>query len=82
MSANLDEWWQWRHDKDAHDRAQDEELAELTTDVAVIKNTQKIQQDNQSARHSSSLQITLVIISAAVSSVLLVIQLLAARGGP
>lgn len=82
MNANdiNDEWWQWRRGQDAHDREQDTTLASHATDIAVLQVQQRITSANAEARHSKTPAIAFGLVSAAVSLIVLVMQILAWRG--
>lgn len=72
MSSNLEEWHQWRRSVDA-------QLLNHTESIATLRAYQQVMRDNEAARHSRTPQIVFWIFSAAVSLILLVLQLLAAR---
>lgn len=76
MSSNLEEWHSWRRNVDG-------QLLSHTESIATLKAYQQVSRDNEAARHSKTPQIAFGLFSAAVSLILLILQLLAARlGGP
>lgn len=74
MSSDLGEWQSWR-------RSVDGQLLSHTESIATLKAYQQVSRDNEAARHSKTPQIAFGLFSAAVSLILLVLQLLAWRIG-
>lgn len=75
-SGNLEDWTQWR-------RSVDGQLLNHAESIATLKAYQQVSRENEAARHSKTPQIAFGLFSAAVSLILLILQLLAARlGGP
>lgn len=81
MGAQFDnnDWWQWRRSKDERDHKQDNALHSLNLEMAVLKTRQEIAAANEEARHSKTPAIAFGLVSAAVSLIVLVMQILAWR---
>jgi len=76
LSSNLEEWQSWRRNVDGT-------LLSHAESIATLKAIQQVSRDNEAARHSKTPQIAFGLFSAAVSLILLILQLLAVRlGGP
>lgn len=83
MSANnLDDWWNWRRQKDEQDRAQDRGLAEHDKKIAIIEERQQTQAANDAARHAKTPTLTLSLVSMGITVLFFILNLIAAGMKP
>lgn len=79
---NLDDWWNWRRDKDDREREQDKEIAEHDKKIAVIEERQQIQLANEAARHAKMPTLTISLVSIGITVLFFILNLIIAGAKP
>lgn len=79
---NLQDWWDWRRNKDEHDREMDKAIAEHDKEIAIIQERQSIQSANEAARHAKTPTVTISLISMGITILFFILNLIIAGTKP